>query len=113
MCATLFLTYADVEMSKVVTSLMSKDKLDMGELRAQIRSLESSPWYKGGKESVKMSSAQGGAPSAPQGEDGAQLVTDQPTIPKIAGGSVNGAEARVTRLKNADLEKMLRQRRLI
>ena len=29
MCATLFLTYADVEMSKVVTSLISKDKLDM------------------------------------------------------------------------------------
>ena len=26
MCATLFLTYADVEMSKVVTSLISKDK---------------------------------------------------------------------------------------
>ena len=49
MCARLFLTYADVEMSKVVTSLMSKDKLDMAELRAQIRSLESSPWYKGAK----------------------------------------------------------------
>ena len=63
MCATLFLTYADVEMSKVVTSLMSKDKLDMVELRAQIRSLESSPWYKGAKqESVKLSGAQGGAP---------------------------------------------------
>ena len=67
MCATSFLTYADVEMSKVVTSLMSKDKLDMGELRAQIRSLESSPWYKGGKESVKLSSAQGGTSSAPTG----------------------------------------------
>ena len=39
MCATLFLTYADVEMSKVVTSLMSKDSLDMVELRAQIRSI--------------------------------------------------------------------------
>ena len=47
MCATHFLTYADVEMSKVVTSLISKDKLDMAELRAQIRSLEASPWYKG------------------------------------------------------------------
>ena len=53
MCATLFLTYADVEMSKVVTSLMSKDKLDMGELQAQIGSLQSSPWYKRGKESNK------------------------------------------------------------
>ena len=44
MCTTLFLTYADVEMSKVVTRLMNKDKLDMAELRAQIRSLEVSPW---------------------------------------------------------------------
>ena len=61
------LSYADVELSKVVTSLMNKEKLDMGELRAQIRSLESSPWYKGGKESVKLSSAQGGAPPAPPG----------------------------------------------
>ena len=40
MCATLFLTYADVEMSKVVTSLINKDKLNMVELRAQIRALE-------------------------------------------------------------------------
>ena len=64
MCATLFLTYADVEMSKVVTSLISKDKL---ELSVKIRSLESSPWYEGSKESVKLSSAQGGAPPAPPG----------------------------------------------
>ena len=68
MCATLFLTYADVEMSKVVTSLMSKDRLDMVELRGQIRSLESSPWYKEAKqESVKLSGAQGGTPPAPPG----------------------------------------------
>ena len=53
MCATLFLTYADVEMSKVVTSLMNKEKLDMGELRAQIRSLECSSWYKGGKDAIR------------------------------------------------------------
>ena len=39
MCATLFLTYADVEMSKVVTSLINKDKLDMAELRGQIAAL--------------------------------------------------------------------------
>ena len=50
MCATLFLTYADVEMSKVVTGLMNKDTLDMVELRAQIRSLESSSWYMGAKQ---------------------------------------------------------------
>ena len=66
MCATLFLTYADVEMSKVVTGLMNKDTLDMVELRAQIRSLESSSWYKGAKqESVKLSGATGGIPPAP------------------------------------------------
>ena len=42
--ATLFLTFADIEMSKVVTGLFSKDRLDMVELRAQIRGLKSTPW---------------------------------------------------------------------
>ena len=43
--AAVFLTFADIEMSKVVTGLMNKDSgLDMVELRAQIRSLESSSW---------------------------------------------------------------------
>ena len=60
MCATLFLTYADVEMSKVVTSLINKDKLDMAELRAQIRALEATPWYKGTRDHAKLSSATGG-----------------------------------------------------
>ena len=60
MCATLFLTYADVEMSKVVTSLINKDKLNMVELRAQIRALEATPWYKGTRDSAKLSSATGG-----------------------------------------------------
>ena len=41
----------------------------------------------------------------PQGEDGAQIATDQPTTPKIVGGSGDGAEAMVTRLKNADLKQ--------
>ena len=37
MVATLFLTFADIEMSKVVTGLMNRDSgLDMVELRAQI-----------------------------------------------------------------------------
>ena len=54
MCATLFLTYADIEMSKVVTSLISKDKLDMVELWAQIKALKSTPWYKGSRESAKL-----------------------------------------------------------
>ena len=68
MCATLFLTYADVEMAKVVTGLMNKDTLDMVELRAQIRSLESSSWYKGAKqESAKLSGATGSVPPPPPG----------------------------------------------
>ena len=57
MCATLFLTYADVEMSKVVTSLINKDKLNMVELRAQIRALEATSWYKGTRDSAKLASA--------------------------------------------------------
>ena len=64
MVATLFLTFADIEMSKVVTGLMNRDSgLDMVELRAQIRSLESSTWYKGtakGTESAKLAGATGG-----------------------------------------------------
>merc|ERR1712240_737040 len=60
MVATLFLTFADVEMAKVVTSLMNKDSgLDMVELRAQIRSLVSSSWYKGSKETAKLAGASG------------------------------------------------------
>ena len=38
MVATLFLTFADIEMSKVLNGLIGKDNLDMIELRAQIRS---------------------------------------------------------------------------
>ena len=70
MVATLFLTFADIEMSKVVTGLMNKDTgLDMVELRAQIRSLESSSWYKGAKqESAKLSGATGSVPPPPGGK---------------------------------------------
>ena len=51
-------------MFKVVTGLMNKDTgLDLVELRAQIRSLESSSWYKGAKqESAKLFWATGSAP---------------------------------------------------
>ena len=62
MVATLF--YADIEMSKVVTALMNKDSgLNMVELRAQIRSLESSTWYKGaarGTETAKLATGSSG-----------------------------------------------------
>ena len=63
MVVTLFLTFADIEMSKIVTGLMNRDSgLDMVELRAQILSLESSTWYKGtakGTESAKLAGATG------------------------------------------------------
>ena len=69
MVATLFLTFADIEMSKVVTGLMNKDSgLDMVELRAQIRSLESSSWYKGTRETVKLAGATGVTTPTPEGK---------------------------------------------
>ena len=71
MVATLFLTYADIEMSKVVTALMNKNSgLNMVELRAQIRSLESSTWYKGaarGTETAKLATGSSGT-NPPTGE---------------------------------------------
>ena len=70
MVATLFLAFADFEMSKVVTELMNKDSgLNMVELGAQIGSLESSTWYKGAKkESANLSGATGGAPPSSGGK---------------------------------------------
>ena len=50
MVATLFLTFRDIEMS----GLISKDSLPIIELRAQIRSLESSPWFEGSRASAKL-----------------------------------------------------------
>ena len=113
MCATLFLTYA-VEMAKVVTGLMNKDTMDMVELCAQIRSLESSSWYKGAKqESMKLSGATGSIPPAPPGGKWCSSCSrsTQLIILVISGASVDFAVARGTRLKNADLEKMWRLRR--
>ena len=70
MVTTLFLTFCDVEMGMIVTEQMSRPALSMTELRAQVRSLEASPWYKGSKGSVKLASSghggnqeQGGASS--------------------------------------------------
>ena len=72
MVATLFLTYSDIEMSKVVTALMNRDSgLDMVELRAQIRSLESSTWYKGaakGTESARLATGSTGPNPPSSGE---------------------------------------------
>ena len=47
-----------MEMGKVVTGLLSKDILDMAEMRAQVRNLEASPWY---KESKATANLEGGA----------------------------------------------------
>ena len=99
MVATLFLTFADIEMSKVVTELMNKDSgLNMVELRAQIRSLESSTWYKGAKkESANLGPQEGLRP--PQEESGVQGARGQPTILWIVTASVSGAKAENCRFK--------------
>ena len=59
MIATLFLTSADIEISKVVTTELAKPTLNMVELKAQIRNIESSTWYRGPKATAKV--AGGGA----------------------------------------------------
>ena len=61
MVGTLFLTFCDVEMGKIVTEQLSKQVLNMGEMRAQVRNLESSPWYKGPKGMAKVAGAGSGA----------------------------------------------------
>ena len=57
MVTTLFLTFCDIDMGKIVTEQMSRETLNMTELRAQVRSLELCPWYKGPKNSVKLVSS--------------------------------------------------------
>ena len=42
MVGTLVLTFCDVEMGKIVTALLSKQTLNMAEMRAQVRNLEPS-----------------------------------------------------------------------
>ena len=59
MVGTLFLTFCDVEMGKVVTGLLSKQNLDIAEMRAQVRNLEASPWYKGPKAMAKLAGSAG------------------------------------------------------
>ena len=66
MVTTLFLTFCDIDMGKIVTEQMSRETLNMTELRAQVRSLESCPWYKGPKNSVKLASSGHGGNQEPQ-----------------------------------------------
>ena len=54
---------------------------------------------------------QGVFPPLPQEESSVLVATGQLIILLIAGASVDGVAARVTRLKNANLEKMWRLRR--
>ena len=59
MVGTLFLTFCDMEMGKIVTALLSKQTLDMAEMRAQVRNLEASLWYKGNKATTKLAGSAG------------------------------------------------------
>ena len=68
MVTTLFLTSCDVDVGKIVTEQLAKPVLNMGELKAQVRNLEASPWYKGPKATAKV--AGGGAGGAAGGTGG-------------------------------------------
>ena len=68
MIATLFLTSADVEVAKIVTTELAKPTLNMAEMKAQIRTLESSTWYRGPKATAKV--AGGGAAGGAGGAGG-------------------------------------------
>ena len=46
MIVHLFLESADTEMSKLATTMLSKDTVNLSELRIQIRAIENSVWYK-------------------------------------------------------------------
>ena len=46
MLVHLFLESADTEMSKLATTMLSKDTVNLSELRIQIRAIENSVWYK-------------------------------------------------------------------
>ena len=46
MIVHLFLESADTEMSKLDTAMLAKEKVDLSDLRMQIRAIENSVWYK-------------------------------------------------------------------
>ena len=46
MIVHLFLESADTEMSKLATAMLAKEKVDLSDLRMQIRAIENSVWYK-------------------------------------------------------------------
>ena len=56
---SLFLTFCDVEMGKIVTALLSNETINMAEMRTQLRNLEASPWYKGNKATAKLAGGTG------------------------------------------------------
>ena len=88
MVSTLFLTFCDIDMGKIVTEQMSREALNMTELRAQVRSLESCPWYKGPKNSVKLanSSGHGGSQESGEHQDGVPPVKGiRMTQPRVGG----------------------------
>ena len=101
-------------MSKVVTGLMNRDSgLDMVELRAQIRSLESSTWYKGtakGTESAKLAGPQEQV-FQPQERSGARDAKNHPIILWIVTAFAGGAMAGDTSQNTAASKKMLKLRK--
>ena len=54
MIVHLFLESADTEMSKLATTMLSKEKVDLSELRMQIRAVENSVWYKPNNNQAKI-----------------------------------------------------------
>ena len=86
-------------MGKIVTEQMSRETLNMTELRAQVRSLELCPWYKGPKNSVKLASS-GTRSLEEHQEDGVQSVKGIHTTRYLAGVPVQIAAKEVTAQRN-------------
>ena len=97
MVATLFLTFCDIEMGKIVFGLLSKDTLDMIKLRPQIMSLRSSPWYKGSKATAKleggsgtgMVTSGGSSSGGPSGRWCSQCQKHMPTMEQCWGQCIH------------------------
>ena len=70
MVTTLFLTQVDIDVGKIVTEQLAKPELNMAELKAQVRNLEASPWYKGPKVTAKVAGGGAGGARGGQGATG-------------------------------------------
>ena len=95
MIVHIFLESADTEMSKLATTMLSKDKVDLSELRIQIRAVENSVWYKPNNNQAKIvqprnwgNSGVGDGAGDPLEASGVGIVIARPTTQMRAGGSV-------------------------